>query len=110
MLKASHRNCTRFRSPTGIFLNRLRLIFCVPGPSRIPRPEFPGANGRKPYASGEQLVRLIQPGTCTNAAGLYQGKSTPRLPLPVTFVPVAIRLGRRDSPNRRIDAGVLNCE
>src|ERR1700686_3784320 len=74
MLKVSHRTWTNLRSsPTLNLFNRLRLIACKPGPSRILRPEFPGAKGTKPYWSGEQFVRLMQPGTCTKAEGSYQG-------------------------------------
>jgi hypothetical protein len=34
---------------------------------------LPGANGRNPYLSGEQLVRLAQVAVGTNALGEYHG-------------------------------------
>src|SRR5690242_19463975 len=57
MLNVSHRNWNAFRSPTRKRFDRLRLMFCVPGPSRMFLPEVPGWNGMNPYLSGEQFVR-----------------------------------------------------
>ena len=60
MLNVSQRNWTNFRSPTVNRLSMLRLMFCVPGASRMLRPELPGAKGMNPYWSFRQSVRLTQ--------------------------------------------------
>src|SRR3954453_10459077 len=75
VLKVSQRNCAFARSASWNHLESERLMFALPGPSRMLRPELPYRNALS--------------GTTANAAGLYQ-----RFAVGLSRAPLARRSGR----------------